>query len=135
MQQRRIYYFWWMLTVVAGVDWASASEVFIQDIQPFLERHCYSCHGPEKQKSQIRFDQLSDYSLANNRLWTQVHEQLSGGEMPPEKEPRPDPEPLAKVLTWIEQQQQEATRTGIAWHVDNRARADDTVRIGTGSRR
>src|SRR5256885_203955 len=29
---------------------------FAKDIQPILTAHCYSCHGPEKQKSDLRWD-------------------------------------------------------------------------------
>src|SRR5689334_6184305 len=29
---------------------------FIQDVQPLLAERCYSCHGPDKQKGQLRWD-------------------------------------------------------------------------------
>src|SRR5690242_6998213 len=29
---------------------------FLKDIQPLLERNCYSCHGPDKQKADLRWD-------------------------------------------------------------------------------
>src|SRR5215471_6897966 len=29
---------------------------FLKDIQPILARSCYSCHGPEKQKADLRWD-------------------------------------------------------------------------------
>src|SRR6266581_5332179 len=29
---------------------------FLKDIQPILAGRCYSCHGPEKQKSELRWD-------------------------------------------------------------------------------
>src|SRR5262245_58985855 len=29
---------------------------FAKDIQPILARSCYSCHGPEKQKGDLRWD-------------------------------------------------------------------------------
>jgi len=32
---------------------------FKRDIQPLFERRCYECHGPQKQKSGLRFDQKS----------------------------------------------------------------------------
>jgi len=30
---------------------------FVKDVQPLLATHCYSCHGPEKQKGNFRLDQ------------------------------------------------------------------------------
>jgi len=29
---------------------------FVRDVRPILQHHCYSCHGPERQKSGLRFD-------------------------------------------------------------------------------
>lgn len=29
---------------------------FVRDVRPILVRHCYECHGPEKQKSGLRLD-------------------------------------------------------------------------------
>src|SRR2546423_10107266 len=29
---------------------------FVRDIQPILADHCYSCHGPDKQKADLRWD-------------------------------------------------------------------------------
>src|SRR5258707_8863550 len=35
---------------------ASQKIDFVRDIRPILVEHCYSCHGPEKQKSDLRWD-------------------------------------------------------------------------------
>src|SRR5262245_45320924 len=29
---------------------------FLKDVQPILARSCFSCHGPEKQKADLRWD-------------------------------------------------------------------------------
>src|SRR4051812_23154057 len=29
---------------------------FVRDVQPILQSRCISCHGPEKQKADLRFD-------------------------------------------------------------------------------
>src|SRR5436190_15256211 len=41
---------------------AASSEAvdYVKDIQPILSKHCYSCHGPEKQKSGLRLDRKVD---------------------------------------------------------------------------
>jgi hypothetical protein len=43
--------------------WTSASSVlaadpvdYLRDVKPILSQHCYSCHGPQKQKSGLRLD-------------------------------------------------------------------------------
>jgi hypothetical protein len=35
---------------------ANRTVDFVKDIQPILSEHCYSCHGPDKQKSDLRWD-------------------------------------------------------------------------------
>ena len=35
---------------------ASRSIDFTRDVQPIFEQSCYSCHGPEKQRSGYRLD-------------------------------------------------------------------------------
>ena len=35
---------------------ASRTVDFAKDIQPIFSKHCYSCHGPEKQKASLRWD-------------------------------------------------------------------------------
>ncbi len=46
--------------IVAGLCWTSglgaAPVDFVRDVRPVLERHCHSCHGPEKQKGGLRLD-------------------------------------------------------------------------------
>lgn len=36
---------------------ASRQVDFVKDVQPILKEHCYSCHGPEKQKGELRWDE------------------------------------------------------------------------------
>jgi len=62
----------------------NADEEFTRKIRPFLNTYCISCHGPEKQKSKIRFDQLT--ASMNDRkeaeLWARMLEAMEFGEMP-----------------------------------------------------
>ena len=32
----------------------------LEKVKPFLETHCYDCHGVKKQKGDVRFDSLGD---------------------------------------------------------------------------
>ncbi len=37
------------------------SEIrFVEDVRPILKKHCYTCHGPNKQKSSLRLDIKSE---------------------------------------------------------------------------
>lgn len=47
---------WFLFTPILS----AAPVDFVHEVQPILEQHCYSCHGPEKQKSGLRFDIRSE---------------------------------------------------------------------------
>lgn len=61
--------------------------------EAFLEKHCARCHGPEKEKGDVRFDKLSrDFKLgADTHHWAEAMEQVNSGEMPPKKDKEPKP--------------------------------------------
>ena len=56
-------------------------------LKPFLKQYCHECHGAEKQKGDIRLDELgSDLSDKDTLiLWQDVVDQLNLGDMPPKK--------------------------------------------------
>jgi hypothetical protein len=50
---------WRLVMVLAGLTLAqgvSAAPDFVSDVLPVLQRSCYGCHGPDKQKSGYRVD-------------------------------------------------------------------------------
>ena len=61
--------------------------------EAFIEKHCARCHGPEKEKGDLRFDKLShDFNLgADTHHWAEAMEQVNSGEMPPKKDKEPKP--------------------------------------------
>ena len=65
-----------------------------------LEKYCYECHGPEKQKAKIRFDTLST-ELENAETWHDTLDQLNLGEMPPHKAKQPTAKEREKLSVWI----------------------------------
>ena len=71
--------------------WAADGEtVFKENIRPLLKTYCYRCHGPEKQKGDIRLDQL-DIDLVKGKsteTWHDALNKLNRGEMPPEDAPQ-----------------------------------------------
>jgi hypothetical protein len=71
-----------------------------KNIQPFLDNYCIKCHGPKKQKGQVRFDEAIWEITDNNsaQRWQDILDQLNGGEMPPEDEKQPTTAELSKVL-------------------------------------
>ncbi|MEO2161983.1 MAG: c-type cytochrome domain-containing protein, partial [bacterium] len=48
-----------MLSTLLSLTLASPAPVdvdFLKDVYPILEANCIECHGPKKQKGDIRFD-------------------------------------------------------------------------------
>ena len=47
--------FWACLIYFCGPLHAG-DDLFTSNIRPFLSTHCFECHGPEKQKGDLRQD-------------------------------------------------------------------------------
>jgi mono/diheme cytochrome c family protein len=79
-------------------------------VKPFLTEHCTNCHGEKKQKGDLRLDTLViDFNSPKTMgHWLEVMSRMDSGEMPPEKQPRPRPDDVAKVSEWIANQLREA---------------------------
>ncbi|MEM1294484.1 MAG: DUF1592 domain-containing protein [Verrucomicrobiota bacterium] len=78
----------------------AADEGYDVVLQPFFEKHCVKCHGPDKAKSGVRLDELpmhidDDYAAEE---WQEVLDVLNGAEMPPEDEPQPETEEMAAAI-------------------------------------
>jgi hypothetical protein len=58
----------------------------------FVAEYCVACHGPDKQKADRRFDDLSTEitTLDDIERWQEVVDLLNLEEMPPEDEPQPE---------------------------------------------
>lgn len=87
----------------SGAPSSSAQADFDQTVKPFFQQHCVKCHGESKQKGDLRVDTLPldfvNTAVAGN--WTEIMDRINNGEMPPKKQPRPDPAEIARVATWI----------------------------------
>ena len=71
----------------------------------FLETYCIGCHGPKKEKGDLRIDQLSrDFKLGvDAQRWADVIEQVNSGEMPPKKEEKkPTQDEIGAFVTSID---------------------------------
>ncbi|MBY0229277.1 MAG: PSD1 and planctomycete cytochrome C domain-containing protein, partial [Gemmataceae bacterium] len=83
---------------------------FARDVKPVLEKHCVSCHGPEKQRGGLRLDAArflreGGNSGPGNPVGSQLLLALAGKDgynpMPP-KGPRVTPEETRLLREWIE---------------------------------
>jgi mono/diheme cytochrome c family protein len=98
--------FFAVLTTVSGAE----------PIEAFLDRHCVRCHGPEKEKGDLRIDQLSrDFrSGVDGHLWAEVVARINSGEMPPKKEPQPTEGEIAAVIDQLDERIREGRAARMA---------------------
>lgn len=88
-----------------------ANPEFAQKVQPFLEKHCLRCHGPELEKGGLRIDQLSASldELDSVEHFQNMLDEINEGSMPPEDEPSPSADELAGVIPLLTEHVQLAT--------------------------
>ena len=88
------------------------ADSFVTEIRPYLKSHCVPCHGPDKQKGDLRLDALgSDFSDRESAMiWIEIRDLINLGEMPPEDEPRPDIAQTERVTNWIAQKLRQLKR-------------------------
>ncbi|MCA8986851.1 MAG: DUF1592 domain-containing protein [Planctomycetaceae bacterium] len=98
--------------LLCGSTTVSAKDLF----DAFLEQHCNRCHGPERVERDLRIDQLSrDFeSGVDGHLWAEIVERINSGEMPPEDEPQPTEDEIAKVVSQIDSRLREGRAARMA---------------------
>ncbi|MBL9158688.1 MAG: DUF1592 domain-containing protein [Verrucomicrobiales bacterium] len=101
-----------LITSVLNPGTVAAAESF----EAFLETHCIKCHGPEKEKGDLRIDELSrDFtSGVDTHLWAEVIEQVNSGAMPPKKEPKPSQEEIATFVAGLDARMKEGRAARMA---------------------
>jgi hypothetical protein len=89
--------------LVASLGFGSA-VCGAESFDAFLENYCIRCHGPEKEKGQLRIDQLSrNFKLGvDTHQWAEIIQMINSGEMPPKKEKQPTQEEIATFVTHLD---------------------------------
>src|SRR5512134_1623420 len=115
---------------------AAVAASFDTVVKPFLARHCYACHGNERQKRELNLESFTTAAslLEHGERWEMVVERLRGGEMPPDDEPQPDEAERQAVAAWIARELARIDRTTppdpgrVTARRLNRAEYNNTVR-------
>jgi hypothetical protein len=82
-------------------DPKAASPVsFANDVQPFLAKHCYECHGNGKKKGEMSLEKFTDDEsvLKDRQTWDNIQHMIRTGQMPPKERPKPAAAEVAKML-------------------------------------
>lgn len=80
-----------------------SAKTWRDDIKPFLQQHCTSCHKGTDAEAGLDLagmdDDLSREELM--RRWTLIHDRLAAGEMPPRDQPRPTDANRSEALSTL----------------------------------
>ncbi|MCB1224674.1 MAG: DUF1587 domain-containing protein, partial [Verrucomicrobiales bacterium] len=94
---------WFGMTAIGPHLSGVRAEDFESEIRPLLAEYCFDCHGAEKQKGDIRLDQLDPHVVtgADAEMWSDVLDQINLGEMPPRKAAQPSAVGRKQIATWV----------------------------------
>jgi len=86
-----------------GAAAAPGAAQFKRDIKPILTEFCSDCHFDGANKGKVAFDEFkTDQDLLGNReLWGAALKNLRAGLMPPAKKPKPSPEQIQTIASWV----------------------------------
>ncbi len=76
---------------------------YVKNIKPIMDKYCYDCHGPDKQKGSVRLDRL-DWDMVKGpdaESWHSALDMINSGEMPPKKKPQLTSNERNQVVNWI----------------------------------
>lgn len=76
---------------------------YANNIKPILDTYCYDCHGPDKQKGDVRLDRLNWDMIKgpDAESWHSALDMINSGEMPPKKKKQLTANERKLVVDWI----------------------------------
>jgi hypothetical protein len=90
----------------AGDSTQANDPTFDKVVQPFFANNCYGCHNEEKHTARLNLE-LFDNAASLTKdpaMMTLIFNKLKSGQMPPPEQPRPRPEDVAAVISWLGRQ-------------------------------
>ena len=93
-----------VLSLLFGISASYGASDFKKDIRPLLDKYCFSCHGPEKQKAKLRMDTLNPNMLEGHdaEMWQEALDLINISDMPPEKsKAQPTREERQLMVDWM----------------------------------
>lgn len=85
---------------------------FEQSVRPFLEEHCFRCHGPDEAKGKLTLHKLTGVGGSDEEMetWEDILIMLEDGDMPPDDEAQPNEKDRHAITTWIDQSIRDAAQ-------------------------
>src|SRR5437588_97852 len=91
----------------------SAPAGYAETVQPFLAKHCVSCHNAKLKVANLNLEAYP----ADASVWEKVLDKVSTGRMPPAGSPAPAQAEVAAVRGWIGKTFGNAGLSGVPGHV------------------
>jgi Protein of unknown function (DUF1592)/Protein of unknown function (DUF1588)/Protein of unknown function (DUF1585)/Protein of unknown function (DUF1595)/Protein of unknown function (DUF1587)/Planctomycete cytochrome C len=111
------------VVLFSGHQVADAQDpAFDVDVKPLLNDYCFTCHGPDRQKGDRRFDMLDGTITDSNSVveYQDILDQLNLSQMPPEDEKQPADSERRAAVSWL-------TRSTSDYHATHGSSAETRV--------
>ena len=75
-----------VVSLIALWNVSANAQSFDQHVRPFLAKYCVECHGPDKQKADLRVDKLDPDMVSGSDadMWQEALDLINVSEMPPD---------------------------------------------------
>jgi len=85
-------------------DIKSDLDGFRQNVKPLLQKYCVDCHGPDKQKGDMRLDTIDPDVVRGISFdqWEDIREAFNTGEMPPKEKAQPTDAERDLMTRWMD---------------------------------
>lgn len=74
------------LVLVSGTTRAATPDTFKSLVEPFLQKHCVGCHGPDAKEGDVALHTLTEVNANNAQVWKIIWEQVALKNMPPKSQ-------------------------------------------------
>ena len=89
------------LLLLSAFHAAAVAPAETAALQKFLGEFCTKCHGAEKQKGDIRLDELTGDITKEGTRWAVIADQIRSGDMPPDDAKQPGDAQKKGLLAWV----------------------------------
>jgi hypothetical protein len=92
------------LQLVALKTHPASADSFQKNVEPFLKKFCFDCHGNGAEEGGLKLDEFSQPEAfhKNRKTAEAVYKMLNAGVMPPEEGEQPTMEERQRAVDWID---------------------------------
>ncbi len=105
---------WLVVAMMTSAQIPAGKAGFDKNVRPFLQEHCFRCHGPDEAKGKLTLHELTGVGGSDEEMatWEDILIMIEDGDMPPDDEPQPDVKQRDAITAWIDQAIKDAAKNG-----------------------